>query len=481
MKYICIYLLNSFSEKEQADFTNYLIPGANNTSQKIYVLYQQLKKYIIGKCEVNQQFEIRIFNAVFGKKKADKQLTQIQKKKFNNLMSTLTALVENFLTIKQLNDKPAEKRALLYEALLEKKQFALLKKRLHNDKKKLQLIKRKDADYYNQIRTIENFNFKTLHQTGLITKQDNIEIINKNLDLYYILEKLSLKMSMLTVEQITQRNFDYSSFASIEHYIKKQGFNTNAAIQACLAMVHLLEQKTEKHYKHLLDLLNKFQNKISVEILIGGYNIAVNFCSYNLKRGIFSHQHTFDLHYILDEKNLLLEEDFMPVNKLKNLVAIACRVNEFNWATKILNKYITYTNKVFQKSVYEFNCGVIKFYEKKYNEALQNFIRVDDVNLAYDINYRIMMMKANYEVDEHYDERTVQIFRSAEKYFIANKLISNNNRTAYKNFVRMLINLYRIKHKVTKMKAGSFVKKLEAQKFNQDKSWLLAKLSKIEG
>jgi len=161
------------------------------------------------------------------------------------------------------------------------------------------------------------------------------------------------------------------------------------------------------------------------------------------------------------------------------LVAVGCRTRQFGWSENILEKYIKYVNKQYKNSVYQFNCGVINFYQKKYNAALQNFIRVNDVNVVYDINYRIMMMKAHFEVDDGYDERTVQIFRSSEKYFAANKLISNNNRTSYKNFVRMLINLYRIKHKVTKMKTGSFIKKLNEQKFNQDKSWLVAKLEEI--
>jgi len=169
----------------------------------------------------------------------------------------------------------------------------------------------------------------------------------------------------------------------------------------------------------------------------------------------------------------------MPPVKLKNLIAIACRTEEFNWGKGTLDKYIKFINKAYRNSVYEFNFGVINFYQKKYNAALNNFIRVDDINLTYDINYRIMTMKTHYEVDETYDERTVQIFRSAEKYFTANKLISNNNRLAYKNFVRMLINLYRIKHIETKMKISSFRNKLNSQKFNQDKSWLLAKLEEL--
>jgi len=479
MSNTCIDLLDNFTKKELMEFKSFVLPGVFNTDSKIYVLYNALKKHVIGKSQYNNQLEIRIYNTVFNKNFKLEKLKTPQKKKLNALMSSLTRLAENFLIYKLLLSNTETKKEVLYEVLLERRQLKLLEKHLKSDKKKLKEIEKKGTEYYKQIRNLEHYRFQVTHQTGLIAKQDNLEIIDENLDIYYILEKLSIRISMLSLEQITQRNFEHSKFTIIEKYVKNSNYKNNAAIVVCLAMVDLLEHKTTKHYNKLLQLLNKYGHIVSDEILIGGYNIAANFCSYNMKRGLFTHKHIFELYNILDIKNLLLEENFIPVNKLKNIVAIACRINEFDWATKTLKKYIEFVNNSFKKSVFQFNFGVINFYQKQYNEALQNFIRVYDVNLVYDINCRIMMMKAHYEVDEIYDERTLQIFRSAEKYFIANKLISVHNRTAYKNFVRMLINLYRIKHKVTKMKLSSFLNKLNSQKFNNDKNWLLSKLSEI--
>jgi len=43
----------------------------------------------------------------------------------------------------------------------------------------------------------------------------------------------------------------------------------------------------------------------------------------------------------------------------------------------------------------------------------------------------------------------------------------------------MLINLYRIKHGVTKMQLSNLKEKLEAQKLNSNKSWLLEKIKEL--
>jgi len=475
----CVELLNTFTKKEQEDFRLFIKTGFHNTDEKIIVLYNELIKHIVGKEYLDDLLLLRIYNKVLNLNLKSKTLPTKDIKKINKLMSTLTRLAEDFISIKFLQQNNNNKKEILYKTLLSRTQYKLLQKHLNSDKKRLIKEEKKDGAYYYFLKQIEYYHFEISYHTGSIAQQDNIMLVNSNLNLYYILQKLNLWISMLTVEQITHRKFDYEDFEITKNYITNSIYKKNPVIILNLAMINLLQNKTNTCYNALLELLGKYEAVVDNDILTGGYNIAFNFCSYNTKRGNFTYQHLLDLYKILDKKNLLLEKGFMPPIKLKNLIAIACRTEEFDWGKSIIDKYIKHINKAYRNSVYEFNLGVINFYQKKYNAALNNFIRVDDISLTYDINYRIMIMKTHYEVDEIYDERTVQILRSAEKYFTANKLISNNNRLAYKNFVRMLINLYRIKYKETKMKISSFRKKINGQKFNHDKSWLLVKLDEI--
>jgi len=479
MKNICIELLNSFTGKELIGFRNFLDSGIFYIDKKVYQLFNELNKYAIGKNNYNHLIEVRVYNIVLNESIMIQKLNTKQKKQLNSLTTALTRLAEDFIVYQELQKDYETKREVLYKVLLQKRQFKLLQKHLKSDKKKISALKKKTELQYRLLYQLENSRFNVMFQTGEPIEQDNLEQINENLDVYYILKKLSLWSSMLSLENATSQNYDYTSFKIVLDYINNTNYKRNPTIIIFLAIIELLNEKTENTYKNLLLQLSKYEDFVDREILIGAYNAATIFCSFSIKRGSFTHYHLLELYQTLDEKKLLLEGVFMPVNKLKNLVSVGCRTKQFGWCENILEKYIKYVNKQYRSSVYQFNCGVINFYQNKYNVALQNFIRVDDVNLVFDISYRIMTMKAHYEVDDSYDERTIQIFRSAEKYFAANKLISSNYRTAYKNFVRMLINLYRIKHKVTKMKTDSFIKKLKEQKFNQDKSWLIAKLEEI--
>jgi len=116
--------------------------------------------------------------------------------------------------------------------------------------------------------------------------------------------------------------------------------------------------------------------------------------------------------------NLLIEVDVIPVDKLKTVVAAGCRMGAFDWTVQMIEKYQPFVEKTVGESVYHFNLGVVAFYQQDC---------VESVNLNYDINCRVIMMKTHYEADKEYDERTLQIFRSAEKYFSENKQLKKQN------------------------------------------------------
>jgi len=122
---------------------------------------------------------------------------------------------------------------------------------------------------------------------------------------------------------------------------------------------------------------------------------------------------------------------------------------------------------------------MLAFYEKDYNLALHYFIRVEPIDINYDVNCRVLLLKSHYEVDKDYDERTVQIFRSAEKFFYENKALTSYSKKGHRNFIRTLINLYRIKHFATKMTKDRLRGKLEQQDINVDKNWLFTKIEEL--
>jgi len=180
----------------------------------------------------------------------------------------------------------------------------------------------------------------------------------------------------------------------------------------------------------------------------------------------------------MHNKNLLINNGLISINSLKNMVTMGCRVEEFDWTEQLIVHYRSFIREAVRNSVYHFNLGAVAFYKKDYEVAHDKFIQVDKINTTYDINTRVLILKCLYEKEKNYSEPTMQAFRSANKYFKDNKSLPAKTRTGYTNFIKILIKIYRLRHNVNTTKADveRIKEKLDTQKVNSDKRWLLEKM-----
>jgi len=78
----------------------------------------------------------------------------------------------------------------------------------------------------------------------------------------------------------------------------------------------------------------------------------------------------------MHKSGLLVKNSTIDIAVLKNIITVACRVNEFKWATNQLAYYIKYVPKTIKRSVFQYNSGIIAFNQEKYDEALNHFNKV---------------------------------------------------------------------------------------------------------
>jgi len=473
----CIELLNSFTEKEMNGLAYFVSCHHFNTDIFVVELLKTLQKNILHKRTFDDAAQRLVYEKIFAEKILIKNWNEKKKKILSAKLSLLTRLAERFLSIEALHENAAYRSDLLYQKLLDKRQFKLFNRHLKKDKKQLEANPQKDINYYEHRQKTEKNVLDYLHRSGKLHKEDNLQELVYQMDIHYFLDKLSYYITLLTIEGATQKTYDTSTMKATSHLLDLPQYAGHPLIQVYRTTINLMQQQSEATYRDLLNLLDNYAGQIPEKDLNGFYIVATNFCVRQIKKGLFSFEDMFDLYKVMDEKNLLIEGDFIPVNKLKNTITAACRIHHFEWAEKAIEKYHNFIRKPVRESVYHFNLGVIFFYKNDYKSALHHFVRVENVNLNYDIDSRMMMMKSHYEIDKEYDERTLQIFRSTERFFNANQSLSTVDKKAYKNFIRTLINVYRIRHRATKMTLESIKEKVNRQEVNSDKKWLEEKIA----
>ncbi len=478
---LCIDLLNTFSEKELQDFSHVVHCRYFNTDAGVTTLFEVLWKSVLGKKTYNEQVKTMLYQKIFPDTAvADEGLTKKQRNTLQSKINALKTLAEQFLMLEAEKEDDRCKYIFLYPKLLERKQYSLFSRHAKRDKKQLEDKAAKDTAYYAQRYKIEEGRIDYLHQNGKLLEEDNLEDLNYHLDLYYLLSKLKHHLTTLSLKRVSAGKYDLDAVKMTDLLLENVVYAKHPLVQLYLANIELFDQPGDAIYIRLLELLNRYNEVIPVRLLKPFYTSAINYCMYQIRTGQSLYfKNMFELYQIMDEKELIIEDGFVPIDTLRNMIISGCRVGAFDLAIQLLEQYYSFISRPVRESVYNFNMGLIAFHQKDYEQAHEQFIQTKPVNTAYDINVRVLTLKCLYESGKEYSEPTVQAFRTAESYFKNHKSLTGRARLSYKNFIRILINLYRIQHRATKMTLISLKEKLEQQEVNSDKRWLLEKINEL--
>lgn len=479
--FLLLELLENFTTSELEGLEQIVNCTYFNTDKYVVKLFNALKQSIRRKQSLNEQEIVKIYYKVFENVSTKETLNPQQQMTFRAKMSALMRLAERFLMIEALAENDVSQTELLQKKLLEKKQFRLFNRDI-NKRRKLLNEQFKDLEYYTHLYKIESGQLDYSYSSGKWIKEDNLSELTESLDIYYLLNRLSLHLTALSFQDISAaKSYDFYVIDTLKTLADLPQYVRHPLIQIYRTIIDLMETKSHDIYMQLIDLLDSHEDLISAENLNNFYTAATNFCVHKVKTGDVSYyRHIFDLYRIMDNKNLLLENNMMFVGKLKNMVSISCRVHEYDWGSELIQKYYPFLRKDIRDAVRDFNLGVISFYKKDYQQALDYLYILDSIDFNHDLNRRIMIVKSHYEIETEYKETTAQVFRSIEKYIQENKLITAKNRIASKNFIRLLINLYRVRHREGKMRLESIKNKLENFEFIGNKTWLLEKIKELE-
>jgi len=454
---LCIELLNTFTNIELQNLQKFISCSYHNSDKSVSLLLTLLMKKVLNKSAFEDELQRITYEKIFSIKVKRRDYSKKEKRRLFDKLNKLTRLAEKFLTYEALQEHNGYFNDLLYKKLKDKKQNTLFLRHANRNKKQLEMAQIKDINFYFQAYINDYHILEYQFKEGLLYKNKEFELdkITYNLDVHYILNKLQFNQTTLHIKKTTGRRFDVSTINAISNLINLPQYRDNKHIVLNLSAKNLLENESNKNYSNLLDQIRKGVNKF---------------------------RELFELYKVMDKNNLIIEADFIPILKFKNLIIVACRNNEFSWAKKILEKYLPYVRYNVRDSVLSLNQALIAFYQKDYGRALKFTIKVEDnVNVFFDKSSRILILKCHYELDKEFDYRTERIFRSAEKYFKGVKIFDKTTKLMYANFMNIFINLYKLKHNVGKISLERIKQRLDVQDVNSDKYWLLNKIEELEG
>ncbi len=479
---LCIELLNTFSDKELTEFNKFISSEYFNTDKLVVKLLAALKKWVLNITFFDNHVQRRVYQNVFSNlPDAKGPLEKKHKNALSLKLNALLRLAEKFIAVEGLQNDQWSKLDYLYTELLKRNQYHLYKRHFNKDVKRIEAEKIKDIAYYENAYKIHWLNLEYLSATRKLIEDENInELIGYN-DLSYLLKKLNTQITLMSLGHYTKKEYDVSSYKAIDKLLALPQYIRNNQIKLALVNIDLLKNNTIESYYSLLSFIEKHEENLSKKDLAGLYRLALNYCTSEIRKGNLKfYDHSFSIHLKMHQKNLLAINKKIQAVVIANITIAACIVGQYNWATMMNNIYIECIDKAIRRSVFNYNKGVISFFEKKFDEAHSYFLSCSDTSTPLDLNARIYILKCVYEKSEIHSHYFVQSVRSLKEYLRKQKKIPPKTKQGYLNFAKSLLQLYHIKYKKGKRKLEDVESKLKQQILFNDKIWLIEKIDELK-
>lgn len=463
-------ILLTFSNYELNRFRKYLLSPFFNENQVLIQLFDFLSKKIKKK-DIANLTKQEIWQQLF-------PTSSFEDVKFRRYCSDLTRLVTDFLTYEAYKKNTNEQVTTLIKVIADRNLSKLYEPLARKEQKRLEKQPIQDAIAHYQKYNLAATQglFKHINRT----KPIDILSVVKNLDAFYISEKLKYYCTLLNYQYLVDIKEELPFITPLMQYLAQANEVEkfpSITIYYYISLT-LSTPKEENNYQLLKKALADYSHLFPKKEAWMMYGYAQNYCIRKINTGDSQYlDELFQLYKEGLDKGLLFTNDELSPWHYKNIVVVGLRLNAFDWVEMFIEKYHVYLNKSFQKNAYSYSLAKLHFYKKEYGKVIQRLQSITYEDMFYQLDAKSMLLKTYYELDEV--EALYSLMDSFKILLKRKNVISDRHRTNHLNFLKILKKLLNLpslgREGVAKIK-----EEIEATKQIADVNWLLEKLKEWE-
>ena len=457
-------LIQSLNQYEVKAFKSYLDSPYFNENKKVNKCFDAVLAFNKQKQE-------------FSRKELHKKINGIAR--FNDqqiryLLTDLTKHLEYYITLKGFDKEVLLQNTICAKELAKRDCEKSYQYRHH-------LIKQNDEVknsmfYYHQFVAADHH----LNYTG--SKQSRKKKLDYqdtllHLETFYLSRKLQLFCEVINLKNILSGDFDLHLFKEIKEIATKEPFSKIPVVQIYYhILLTLTDADNEKNFNRLRELLIKHGPLFPVLELKDMYQYVKNYCVKKINQGSTSFVKTlFEIYKTMLADKRLMNAGYLSQWEYKNMVSIGLRLNEKNWCRTFINMYINYLLPAERKNSLAYNLAYWYFMNGDFKKALKQLQDVVFTDVFYQLDARVILLKAYYELDE---VETFFYHASAFRLFLLrNRTISEYQRTINRNLIKFLTRL--VRSGVSNSKLLKLKQEIAAEKNVADLNWLNEKVEAL--
>ncbi len=393
--------------------------------------------------------------------------------------SDLLRLVEKFIAQEQYEKNGLYEAEFLLAGINEKKINKLEKGAKKLVSRLLDRYPLKSSDLYFHKFAFEKQVFLLNQEIQAKSEKKNIEKVSKNLDIFYISEKLRYYCYILGSKRIAIHEYDLQMMNQVIHQVENFNYEEIPVIAVYYQYyLTLSDAEKEEHYFKLKELLDKYGldfPKVEAFIL---YSSTLNYCTRKVNSGQskFLNEY-FDIMVDFLEKEIIFLDDHLDVQVFRNIVVTALRLKKYSWAASFIPKYIERIRPEYRENTLTFNMARLHWYLKDHKKVIELLSTVEYENLGYNLISKTLLLTTYYDTNEI--EPLYSLLESFRTFLNRHKEIPEHRRKYYLNFISITKKLTNIapndKKAIEKLK-----KEVTENSTIATDPWLLEKLAELK-
>jgi hypothetical protein len=406
---------------------------------------------------------------------------KFQSLRFARMFSDLLKKLEEFLVADAVKQDVAGRQQQLTAQLIGRKLVSHYPEAAKLAKQKLEATVHRDGEYYLQLFTAEAQHNNFLELQNQRSTEKNLLQTVEALDTFYIINKLNYLAAILHYKNFLAVEADIALANEMIAYLRRKDYSHIPAIDIRYSIVlSLIEPDNEEHFKAVRDKLAVAHKLFSVASARNMYAFAINYCIRRINFGKLEYvRQLLDLYRQMLKAGLMVDEaGNLSQFDYKNIVTVGLRAGDAKWTEKFIADYKNAIPKPERRNAYTFNMARLHFYRQRFKEVLPLLQDVEYTDIFYQLDSKTTLMKTYYELGDYLPLMSLK--ESFRILLRRKKVISEQNRVNYMNFLRFTMKLYRADVK-DKNKIAALNKQLNQTTNIADKGWLLEKMRELTG
>ncbi|MEO1263863.1 MAG: hypothetical protein AAFZ15_33970, partial [Bacteroidota bacterium] len=324
---------------------------------------------------------------------------------------------------------------------------------------------------------------------GLILYGIRVKKIMKGLDFYFSLAKMRYGTELLAHEKILSNTHDIFFMEEVKNNIQTSFSKENPIFNIYLKIIQLYQEGHKKNiyeegkncFMQHLEKLSTPEKAIVLQHFLNHTNGVIN-------QGDRSYtQDLFDLYKIGLQHHLFISNGRIKDNIFMNIAVCGAYAKEFKWAADFIEKYKQYLEPEKKENATAISKAYWHFYKKDFSTAIDFINCLEGKELNTDLRARSLGTRSYFElylIDTTYLEMLLNYLDAFQRFITRKKILSQNKRNAYTNFISLTRKLTLAKNekgvkKNFKKTKAQIKNLLQESKPLIAKSWLEEKMASL--